>query len=172
MRVLPVPTLFAVAFLIGGLCSVASCGSDDHELVGTWTFTGTGPAIVTLSLSFKPDKTCTFVEQVAPLTTPAGSQPNGCVATDTYACTYAESAAGSTNTLTWTFVGGTRNAVSGCNTPSNNYGGTPMTAADVAAYTDQGLIPHATVDFAVTSTTLTLTPGIGFRSSTVFTRSP
>jgi hypothetical protein len=159
--------------------AASACGSNGQDpLVGTWTYSGNVPAIVTINLAFKSDKTFTFVEEVAPPTTPAGSVPNGCVVTQTFSAAYAETVSAGMSTLTWTFTGGMANVVAGCNDASNNSPGTPMTADAVASYTDQGLIPPTTVSYTVTSTTLVLastgspSAGVGRSPGTTFTKSP
>ena len=166
---------------IGGACLAGSPtqlpdgGIDLDPLVATWIFSGRVPALVAITLTFNSDKTLTFVEEVAPPTTPAGFVPDGCVTTDSFSATYAETVSGGVNTLTWTFKDGTANAVSGCNTASNASAGTPMTAAAIEDYRAQGLIPPTTETYAVTSTTLVLTPtvssGAGLSTSTTFTKS-
>src|SRR5580765_2185714 len=95
--------LFVAAILV--LSGLSACdGSSQDPLVGTWTFSGQVPAIVNIALSVNSDKTFTFVEQVAPATTPAGTMGAACITTDTFAATYAEMISGGTNTLTWTFT--------------------------------------------------------------------
>jgi hypothetical protein len=156
-------------------CPVKDSGTTD-PLVGTWTYSGNVPAQVNITLTFKADKTFTFVETVAPWGYPAGYVPNGCVTTDTYPGTYAESVPGGTNTLTWTFAGGTANAVSGCNDASMDSTGTPMTPDAITSYRNQGLIPPTTTTYSATSTTLVLTSpgngtvGIGRNPGTTFTK--
>ncbi len=137
----------------------ATAASD--PLVGTWQFNGHVPAIVTITLTFKSDKSFTFSETVAPATTPVGYFPNGCITTHSLYGTYAAAVSGGVNTLTWTFDGGTANAISGCNNAASDFAGTPMTPADIAGYTAQGLIPPTTETFAATSTTLVLTTASG-----------
>ena len=130
-------------------------------LVGTWTFSGHVPAIVTITLTFKADRSFTFSETVAPLITPVGYVPNGCITTHSLYGTYAAAASSGVNTLTWTFIGGTANAISGCNNPASDFSGTPMTPADITGYTAQGLIPPTTETFVATATTLVLTTTSG-----------
>jgi hypothetical protein len=79
--------------------------------------------------------------------------------------------------LTWTFTGGTRNVVSGCDDASLDSAGTPMTTDDITAYRDQGVIPPTDMIYSVTSTTLVLRSsvsgiGIGRSGGTTFTKSP
>jgi hypothetical protein len=167
--------------LVGAL-ALGACGGDDPNpaqdpLLGTWTYSGSVPDEVTVALTFNPDKTFTFVEQLAPSTEPAGFMPDGCVTTDTFSAKYAEAVSGGTNTLTWTFAGGTTNAVSGCKSKSNDLAGTPMTTADIKAYTVEGLVPPTTLKYTATSTSLILTSsvtdsaGVGQGSGTTFTKS-
>ena len=153
-------------FSIGDVPSDATAALD--PLVGTWTFSGYVPAIVTITLTLKADKTFTLAETVAPLTTPVGYVANGCVTTHSLFGTYAEVISGSTNTLKWTFAGGTANAISGCDNMANNASGMPMTPADIAAYTAQGLLLPATETYSVTATTLVLTESAG--GSKTFTK--
>jgi hypothetical protein len=165
---------------VSGVCCPASgCPAKDSgttdPLVGTWTFGGNVPDQVNIFLTLKSDKTFTFVETVAPWEYPAGYVPNGCVTTDTHLGTYAESVSGGTNTLTWTFAGGTANAISGCNDASMDSAGTPMTPDAIASYRNQGLIPPTTTTYTATSTTLVLTSpdnrvGIGRNPGTTFTK--
>jgi len=96
-----------------------------------------------------------MVETVSPASLPAGFEPTSCVTTDTYLGFYAEGVAGGTNTLDLTVTGGTANAIIGCDAGSV---GTPMTSDTIAAYRDQGLVPATMNTYAVTSTTLVLTP--------------
>jgi hypothetical protein len=186
--VCPCPML-GMPSCIGGICTMcppAGCPAKDggtaafdagsDPLVGTWTSSRPALSVVDATVTFASDKTFTFVETVAPFSYPAGYVPNGCVTTDTYFGTYAESVSGGASTLTWAFAGGTANAVSGCNNASNDSTGTPMTADAIASYRDQGLIPPTTTTYAVTSTTLVLTSpanayGVGRSPGTTFTKS-
>ncbi|HWL86817.1 MAG TPA: hypothetical protein VNO21_13495, partial [Polyangiaceae bacterium] len=96
-------------------CSDAASGSATPKtLVGTWTFSGNVPNSLRATLTFNDDKTFKLVENLAPVTSPAGSHDPDCVTTDVYLGTYEETTSGATNLLTWTFAGGTRNTVSGC----------------------------------------------------------
>ncbi|HEV3193228.1 MAG TPA: hypothetical protein VGY54_22120 [Polyangiaceae bacterium] len=161
-----------------GLLPCPDAGAVADPLVGTWTYSGNVPARVVITLTFNSDKTFAFVEQVAPAATPVpvDGGPEGCVTTHTFLGTYAETVSGGANTLTWTFAGGTANAVSGCNPASYDTAGTPMTADSITAYRAQGLIPPTPETYTVTSTTLVLTPpgnrGFGLGATTTFTRSP
>jgi hypothetical protein len=151
-----------ITLVLGG------CGTAAPEaLVGVWTFKGSVPAIVDVTFTLNDNRTFTFAENVAPPTTPAGYAPDGCITADSYSGTYSEGA----STLTLTFAGGTVNAVSGCNDASTNSPGRPATDADITAFTDQGLILPRTESFSLTLTTLTLTPGLGNRT-TGFARAP
>jgi hypothetical protein len=153
-----------------GAFALGACGGDDPgPLVGTWTYSGHVPAIVSITLTLRSDATFTFVEDVAPPTTPAGYKPDGCVTTHTYLGTYAGTVSGGASTLTWTFTGGTANAVSRCATASSNSAGTPMTADAIAGYRAQGLIPPSTEAYTVTPTTLVLALGL---TSATFTKVP
>lgn len=88
---------------VGAALALAACsGQAQDSLVGSWTFSGNVPAIVTINLTFKADQTFTFVEQVAPSTTPAGSVPNGCVTTQSFSAAYAQTVASDVRRLTWT----------------------------------------------------------------------
>ena len=155
-------------------------GNDGRDpLLGTWTYSGHVPASVNITLTFNSDKTFIFAEDVAPANIPAGVVPTGCVTTDTYLGTYAETVSGGTNTITWTFTGGTANAVSRCDAAFVSYesAGTPMTPDAITSYRDEGLIPPPTDNYVVTSTTLVLTNpaysgtiGIGHSPGTTFTK--
>ncbi len=162
--------------VLASALALCACGgtSDDatskqDPLLGAWTFSGNVPASVALTINLKDDKSFSFVETVAPFSRPAGVVDDGCVTTDTYLGTYAETAP---NTLTWTFSAGTANAVSSCGTASNDSAGTPMTADAIESYRQQGLIPKATVTYTMTSTALVLTPGLSVNASTTFTAAP
>ncbi len=141
------------------LCGAFACGGSDSgnrdPLVGSWTFSGSVPDIITVTLTFSPDKAFTMLETVSPPTLPAGVEPTSCVTTDTYLGMYAEGVAGGTNTVDLTFTGGTANAIVGCDAGS---AGTPMTSDAIAAYRNQGLVPATMNTYAVTSTTLVFTP--------------
>jgi hypothetical protein len=113
---------------------------------------------VTVTLTFSPDKTFTMVETVAPPTTPRGVGPTACVTTDTYLGAYTAGVAAGENTLDLTFTGGTANAIEGCDAGSP---GTPMTSDGIAAYRAEGLVPATTNTYALTATTLVLTPTSG-----------
>ena len=68
---------FFLAFVVGAL-GIGGCGSNNPAPpVGTWTFSGMVPAIITIALTFNPDGTFSAVEQVAPPTTPAGMRDDG-----------------------------------------------------------------------------------------------
>jgi hypothetical protein len=164
-------TLIAAVSLTGfGACDSAH----QSPLVGTWTYSGQVPAIVTVALTFKSDGTLVLIEDVAPPTRPAGVVADGCITTDTYFGKFKDTESGHANTLTWTFTDGTANAVSGCNTPSYNSAGTPMTVEALEAYRDQGLVPPETTNFTVTSTELILNPtvtnAVGLSARTTFTK--
>jgi hypothetical protein len=169
----------------GGGSSIGSTGGGDaagegggaDRLLGTWTYSGKVPAQVTLAITFNSDKTCIIVEQVAPATTPAGhtnDSARGCTTTDTYLGTYTETDPAGTNTLTMTFTDGTANAILGCEDASDVGAGVPMTADGITSYRSQGLIPAMTVTYAVTSTTLSFSPGfgLGMPATTTFTKLP
>jgi hypothetical protein len=164
--------LFLVPLLGLGASLEGGCGSEGQTpLVGTWTFSGSTPELVTLALTFKADGTFTAVEQVAPVATPAGSAPApGCATTDSYSGRYHVSSAGGGSTVTWSYDTGTVNAVLGCDDPSLDMAGSAATPDAIAAYTSENLLPPATEGFAQTQTTLVLTPGFG--NSTSFTKSP
>jgi hypothetical protein len=154
--------VMVLVMILGG------CGADARDpLVGVWKFSGSVPAQVNVTFTLHEDRTFNYVETVAPLTHPAGHVPTGCVTTDSYSGAYSDG----NGTLTLTFAGGTVNAVSGCNETSTNSPGRPATAADIAAFTAQGLILPGLESFSLTSTTLTLTPGLGNRT-TAFAKAP
>jgi hypothetical protein len=166
----------ASVFLVGACGSGTGTGS--APLLGTWTYSGSVPAFVNVTLTFKSDNSFTFVEDVAPFSRPAGVDPNTCVTTDIYDGTHRETTSGGAGALTLNFAGGTANQVSGCSDSSWNSAGTPMTPDAIASYRAQGLIPPETVNYATTSTTLLLiTPndgsgGIGRGAGTTFVKSP
>jgi hypothetical protein len=124
-------------------------------LVGSWTYSGSVPDLITVTLTFGVDHTLTMQESVAPLTTPAGGTNTSCITMDTYLGTYAEGVDGGTNTLALTFTGGTANAIVDCDAGRS---GTPMTPDSIADYREQGLVPATMNNYAVTSTALVLTP--------------
>jgi hypothetical protein len=125
-------------------------------LVGTWIFTGNVPARVTSALSINPDGTFTCVEQVAPATLPAGAGQIPCVTTLAFSAKYIETVIDGMDTLMWTFVSGTANAVTGCR--SNNSSGTPMTAEGVVSLIAQGIILPTRVAYSASSETLVFNP--------------
>lgn len=124
-------------------------------LVGSWTYSGSVPDRITVTLTFGADNTLTMQESVAPLTVPAGGFATSCVTMDTYFGTYAEGVANGTNTLALTFTGGTTNAIVDCDASSP---GTPMTPDLIADYRDQGLVPATMDNYTVSSAALVLTP--------------
>ena len=168
--------------MLAGLLALSACSASDTSntqsaLVGTWTYRGNVPSFVNITLTFKGDKTFTFVEQIAPFSTPAGVMPAaGCVTTDTFSATYAEAVSGEVNTLDWAFTSGTANAVSGCTDASLDSAGTPETADDLSDRIAQGDAPPMALTYSVTSTTLLLTSpddgsfGVGRSPGTTFTR--
>lgn len=131
--------------------------ASQDPLVGTWTFSGDVPDIVTITLTLNADKSFAFAETVAPLTLPAGTGPTTCVTTDYLHGSYAETAPGGVNTLTLTIAGGTDNAVSLCAAATMDSAGSPMTPADITAFTAQGLLLATTQTYTVNSNTLVLT---------------
>ena len=153
----------------GGGDAVADATLAADPLVGIWHFSGMVPAILHATFTINADKTFTIVETVAPPTLPAGVTPGTCVTTDSVYGTYSETVSGTTNTVTWTMLGGIANAVSGCASPATDTPGVAMTAAAIQAYTDQGLLPPAVETYTVDASTLTLTmPGNG--RSMVYTK--
>ncbi len=135
-------------------------------LIGTWSYSGHVPAIVTITLTLQADKTFTFSETVAPPTHPAGWVPTTCVTTHSLYGTYALTAPGGTPTVTWTFAGGLANTVTGCEDPASDTPGTPMTPEAIVAYRAQGLFPPVTEAYAVTATSLVFTePGTGYQKA-------
>ncbi|HEY7374292.1 MAG TPA: hypothetical protein VIF57_19170 [Polyangia bacterium] len=160
-----------VGTLALGGCDGGGGNEGQASLVGGWTYSGRVPNMVTVALIFGPDQTFTFVEQVAPVTSPAGSGPSTCVTSHNFSAAYVQAA----NTLTWTFTQGTRNVVSGCGDASSDSAGTPMTADDITAYTNQGEFPPTNLTYSVTATTLVLTSsvsgvGVGRSDGTTFTK--
>jgi hypothetical protein len=151
----------------------SGCGSRSPEPpIGTWTFSGSVPAQITIALTFKADGTFSAAEQVAPPTTPVGSAERaaGCTTTDTFSGTYDVATSSGVNTLTWTYAAGTVNVVAGCDDPSFDRPGTSATPDGIDAYTAQNILPPSAEAYAETETTLVLTPG--FRTSTTFTKVP
>jgi hypothetical protein len=169
--------LFFLASLIGAGLG-AGCGSNSASAIapiGTWTYSGHVPAIITIALTFNPDGTFTAAEQVAPATTPAGSPAApGCATTDSYAGTYGVSEADGHSTVTWSYDTGTVNAVEGCDDASLDRAGTAATPDGIASFTEQNILPPATEAYTQAATTLVLTPGFEGTSGTgtVFTKSP
>jgi hypothetical protein len=160
-------SVVGVALALGGGCG----SSDPAPPVGTWTYSGNVPAIITIALTFDADGGFSAVEQVAPATTPAGGQPApGCATTDRYRGAYAVSEIGGNSSVTWTYATGTVNAIEGCDDASLNSAGTAATPEAIASYTAQNILPPATEAYRESQTTLVLTPG--FRTSTTFTKSP
>lgn len=135
----------------------ASDSRGPDPVVGSWTFRGEVPDIVTITLTFNSDKTFDMVETVAPSISIGGPGPSTCVATDTdtYTGTYAEGFGNGASMLDLTFTGGTANGLSGCGADSP---GTPMTAQSIEDYRQQGLVPATTNTYTITATTLVLTP--------------
>jgi hypothetical protein len=162
-----------LAFAIGAL-GIGGCGSNNPAPpVGTWTFSGGVPAIITIALTFNPEGNFSAVEQVAPPTSPAGAGPApGCATTDSYSGTYDVSDAGGKNTVTWTYGTGTVNAIEGCDDASLNTAGTTATPDGIASYTAQNILPPATEAYAETQTTLFFTPGFGPSTSFVKSATP
>jgi hypothetical protein len=135
--------------------------STDPLLVGKWSYAGNDPFVVSAMLTLRSDKTFSFVENVQPVSIPAGTVLlAGCVTTDTYLGTYAASITGGTKTLTWTFESGIANAVVGCANSADNRSGTPMTAEAVASYQSRNFVPPTTVTYEVTPTRLVLAPNV------------
>ena len=166
-------------FLESGTGIGGGCGSSNPSsvpLVGTWTYSGHVPAIITLALTFNSDGTFSAVEQVAPATGgPAGQQPSpGCTTTDSYAGTYAVSEAGGQRFVTWNYDTGSVNAILGCDDASLDMAGSAATPDAIASYTEQNILPPATEAYTQTPTTLLLRPGFEGSSgaSTTFTKSP
>ena len=131
-------------------------------LVGTWTFSGQVPAHVMIAVTFSADKTFTFVENVAPATTPAGSRPSsgGCAVTLTISGTYVEAVLDGTSSLTWTMTSATANVITGCSDPASNHEGTPLADEGIDDYIGQGMVPPRTVKYSVDPTTLILNPTV------------
>ncbi len=161
-------TLAAAALALGA-CSASSSPSttsnEQSPLVGTWTYSGSVPDSITVYVSFEANKAFTFVETVAPATTPAAtpdagdlSGNAGCVVEDSYEGTYDTTSTGGTNTLTMNFASGTANRVYRCTSGSGDSPGQAMDQAAIDSYRGQGLIPAPAETYDVTSTTLVLTP--------------
>ncbi|SRR6266498_136704 len=171
-------TLLLASLLGAGLGIGGGCGSSTASAVapvGTWTYSGHVPAVITIALTFNADGTFAAVEQVAPASTPAGAPPApGCATTDTYAGTYDVSGADGQSTVTWSYDTGTVNAIEGCDDASLDMAGTAATPDAIVSYTEQNILPPATEVYTRTATTLVLTPGFGRSpgTSTVFTKSP
>ena len=172
-------SVVGMAFGLGGGCadrSPAGLGAprgstDPAPLVGTWTYSGRVPAVITIALTFNADGTFSALETVAPPTLPAGAVPSpGCQTTDTYAGTYVVLEADAKSTVTWTYDTGTVNAILGCDDPSVDRAGTAATPEGIAAFTAQNILPPAMEAFTQTPTTLVLTPGFG--TSTTFAKFP
>ena len=125
----------------GSATSSSSQSNVDLALVGTWFFDGYIPNSVKATLDLRADGTFQLVEDLAPLTTPAGTGPTTCVTSDTYLGRYEVTTSGSEKIVAWTYTGGTVNAVSGCADASGNQPGTAATADDVAAFQAEGIIP-------------------------------
>jgi hypothetical protein len=135
-----------------GDSTTGAAGSTARDpLVGTWTAKGVGQ-VVNITFTVASDKTFTIVDVVAPVV--AG--PGKCVTRESFFASYAETISGSTSTMTWTFTGGTRNAVSGCPSASDDSAGFPMTADALNADIGIGIFPPTTVTYVVTPTTLEL----------------
>jgi len=165
----------AAAALALAACTVTSSSpdpgttssSEQSLLVGTWTYSGSVPDIVTVHVTFDADKTFTFVETILPSTTPAptidsdaGNQAGyvGCVVSDSYQGTYETTDSAGASTLTMTFANGTANTVTGCASASDDSKGVAMGQDAIDSYRDQGLIPARTESYDATPTTLVLTP--------------
>jgi hypothetical protein len=162
----------------GGGTEPFSCGASADggttqpaAIVGTWTYSGSVPDLVNVTLTLCADGSFSFAEQVAPATTPAGGGDGGggCVTTDTYQGVYGTSVGG--GEVKWAFETGTANAISGCADVSENSPGIAMTSAAIESYRSQGLIPPPQEAYTTTATTLVLTPlddtggGVGFSDS-------
>jgi hypothetical protein len=143
-------------------------------LLGTWTYSGSVPDLVNVTLTFKADKTLAFVEQIAPASEPAGSMDDGCVTTDAFSATYVEIAVGDVHTLHWALTSGTTNVVTGCKAASYDSSGSPLTEDDLSSYITQGTVLPTTVTYTTTATTLRLTSttgdGLGGSNGTTFTK--
>jgi hypothetical protein len=74
----------ALAVLFCGALACSGSGSSNRDpLIGSWTFSGSVPDLVTVTLTLSPDKTFTMLEAVAPPTLPAGTKPTSCMTMDT-----------------------------------------------------------------------------------------
>lgn len=158
------------SFFVVGALGVGGCGSSNPAApIGTWTYSGRVPAIITIALTFDRDGTFSAVEQVAPASTPAGAEPaSGCATTDRYSGTYDLSDTGGKSTITWIYGAGTVNAVEGCDDASLDAAGTAAAPDAIASYTSQNILPPATEAYTETQTTLVIAPGFG--TSTTFVR--
>jgi hypothetical protein len=159
------------AALVTAALALGACGGKAEQvyepglLVGTWTYSGSVPDIVTVHVTFDADKTFTFVETVAPWGYPAADADSssnagygGCVVSDSYAGTYDTTDSVGASTLTMNFVSVTANIVSGCASASDDSPGAPMGQDEIDGFRGQGLIPQPAETYEVTPTTLVLTP--------------
>jgi hypothetical protein len=158
-RLLPF-LLFVASAACAGTTSAASdtglIGATADPLVASWSFHGSVPDRIAVTLTFAADKTFLMKETVAPWGLPAGAKPTSCITTDSYFGTYAERDTEGHRMLSLTFAGGTANAISGVGCKSES--GTPMTATDIEGYRSQGLVPATTNTYALTGSALVLTP--------------
>jgi hypothetical protein len=141
---------------------------DLDRLVGKWV-SREAPAVnlALITLTLNADRTLEFIVDFEPWTTPAGSvRAKGCVTLGTFEGTYAESVTNGTNVLAWMFTAGSSDQVAHCDDSSLDRSGTPIT--DVTDIIRLGRLPPTTVNYAVTSTSLTLSPPYGI----TFTRAP
>lgn len=141
-----------------GVSALQSASTATAPLVGTWRFRGSVPSHIDAALTFGADGRYTLSENVAPATTPSGSHDSsGCTTTLITSGTYFAD----NGKLTFEFDGGFANALSGCDDPSRDSAGTPLTPDAIAAYTEQGILPASNQAYSVDSDELTLTPGFG-----------
>jgi len=134
-------------------CCPCDGASNADPLVGEWTYSGRMHAlsIIHQTVTFNADKTLRVVEEVAPLSVPAGYVSNGCVTSWSYYGTYNTTVSSGVNQLVWIFTGGMANQLSGCDDASMNSPGTPITADAATIEMTQGLILPTTMTYVVIS---------------------
>jgi hypothetical protein len=174
--------------------AASGSGSDHHPtppvtaavdpLVGTWRWTGYSPGPTALSVTFNADNTFAFVEQVQPASLPAGSSPLPPPGFDPDSCvpvlfcngTYEEMVSQGVHVLNWMFTDGAKDKISGCDDPSQDSRGAPLTDGEVASFIDQGHLPPTILTYDVSTNELrlgsavTTSAGVGRGDGTTFTK--